>query len=128
MPQLPEQVQYQGITLQKQTPTILLLVSVQAPDGRYDNVFISNYTQINIVNEILRLPGVSNATIINARNYAMRVWLRPDRMAQLQLTAEDVVNAIKEQNKDFHSWDAGNAPDDFVCRIDIADDGAGAVE
>lgn len=110
MPQLPEQVQYQGITLQKQTPTILLLVSVTAPDGRYDNVFISNYTQINVVNEILRLPGISNATIINARNYAMRVWLRPDRMAQLQLTAEDVVNAIKEQNKDFTAGMLGMPP------------------
>lgn len=110
MPQLPQQVQYQGITLQKQTPTILLLVAVAAPDGRYDNVFISNYTQINVVNEILRLPGVSNAQIINARNYSMRVWLRPDRMAQLQLTAEDVVAAIKEQNRDFTAGMLGMPP------------------
>lgn len=110
MPQLPQQVQYQGITLQKQTPTILLLVAVAAPDGRYDNVFISNYTQINVVNEILRLPGVSNATIVDARNYAMRIWLRPDRMAQLQLTAEDAVNAIREQNKDFTAGMLGMPP------------------
>lgn len=110
MPQLPQQVQYQGVTLQKQTPTILLLISVNAPDGRYDNVFISNYTQINVVNEILRLPGVSNAAIINARNYSMRVWLRPDRMAQLQLTAEDVVNAIQDQNKDFTAGMLGMPP------------------
>jgi hydrophobe/amphiphile efflux-1 (HAE1) family protein len=110
MPQLPPQVQYQGITLEKQTPTILLLASIQSPDGRYDNVFISNYTQINIVNELLRLPGVSNASIINARNYAMRIWLKPDRLAQLQLTAEDVVFAIQEQNKDFTAGMLGMPP------------------
>ena len=90
MPQLPAQVQYQGIVLKKQTPTILLLVGVQSPDERYDNIFISNYAQINLVNEISRLSGVSNAVIINARNYAMRVWIRPDRLAQLKLTTEDV--------------------------------------
>lgn len=110
MPQLPPQVQYQGVVLKKQTPTILLLVSIDSPDGRYDNVFVSNYAQINVVNELLRLPGVSNATIINARNYAMRVWIRPDRLAQLQLTAEDVVSAIKEQNRDFTAGMLGMPP------------------
>lgn len=110
LPQLPQQVQYQGVSLQKQTPTILMLIAVQSPDGRYDNVFISNYTQINVVNEILRLPGVSNATIVNARTYSMRVWLRPDRLAQLQLTADDVVAAIKDQNRDFTSGMFGMPP------------------
>lgn len=110
MPQLPPQVQLQGITLKKQTPTILMLAAIQSRDGRYDNVFISNYAQINVVNELLRLPGVSNATIVNARNYAMRVWLKPDRLAQLQLTAEDVVAAIKDQNKDFTAGMLGMPP------------------
>ncbi|MDP1879795.1 MAG: multidrug efflux RND transporter permease subunit [Parachlamydiaceae bacterium] len=110
MPQLPLQVQYQGIVLKKQTPTILLLVSVESPDDRYDNIYISNYAQINLVNEISRLPGVSNAVIINARNYAMRIWIRPDRLAQLKLTAEDVVNAIKEQNRDFTAGMLGTPP------------------
>jgi len=110
MPQLPEQVQYQGIVLKKQTPNILLLAAIQSPDGRYDNVFISNYAQMNVVNELLRLPGVSNAMIINARNYSMRIWLRPDRLAQLQLTAEDVVDAIREQNKDFTTGMLGMPP------------------
>ena len=128
MPQLPQQVQYQGITLKKQTPTILLLISVASPDGRYDNVFISNYTQINVVNELLRLPGVSNATIINARNYSMRIWLRPDRMAQLQLTAEDVVNAIREQNKDFTAGMLGMPPMRPQMLHDIAHDGPGAIK
>ncbi len=110
MPQLPQQVQYQGVMLKKQTPTILLLISVDSPDGRYDNVFVSNYTQINVVNELLRLKGVSDAAIINARNYSMRIWIKPDRLAQLQLTAEDVVNAIREQNKDFTAGMLGMPP------------------
>ncbi len=108
--QLPQQVQYQGIRLKKQTPTILMLVAIQSPDHRYDDIFLSNFTQINIVNELLRLPGVSNATIVNSRNYSMRVWLKPDRLAQLQLTAEDVVNAIREQNQDFTSGMLGMPP------------------
>lgn len=110
LPQLPQQVQYQGLMLRKQTPTILMLVAIQSPDGRYDNLFISNYAQINVVNELLRLSGVSNAAIVNARNYAMRIWLKPDRLAQLQLTAEDVVNAIREQNKDFTAGMLGMPP------------------
>lgn len=128
LPQLPQQVQYQGITLKKQTPTILMLVAVQSPDGRYDNVFISNYTQINIVNELLRLPGVSNATTINARNYAMRVWLRPDRLAQLQLTADDVVAAIKEQNRDFTAGMLGMPPMAPSIRMTVPMTGLGRLD
>lgn len=110
LPLLPQQVQYQGLSIKKQTPAILLLISIESPDGRYDNVYVSNYTQINVVNELVRLPGVSNATIINSRNYAMRIWLKPDRLAQLQLTAEDVVEAIKDQNKDFTAGMLGMPP------------------
>lgn len=128
MPQLPQQVQYQGITLKKQTPTILMLIAVQSPDGRYDNVFISNYTQINVVNELLRLPGVSNATTINARNYAMRVWLRPDRLAQLQLTAEDVVAAIKDQNRDFTAGMLGMPPMSPNIRMAVPMTGLGRLD
>jgi hydrophobe/amphiphile efflux-1 (HAE1) family protein len=109
-PQLPQSVQATGVTLQKQTSTILMLVAIQSPDGRYDDVFVSNYAQINVVNELARLPGVSSANIVNARQYDMRIWLKPDRMAQLQLTAEDVVNAIKEQNRDFNAGMLGMPP------------------
>lgn len=127
LPQLPQQVQYQGISLKKQTPTILMLISVQSPDGRYDNVFVSNYTQINIVNELLRLSGVSNATIVNARNYSMRIWLRPDRLAQLQLTAEDVVDAIREQNKDFTAGMLGTPPMSPHIKLSVPMTGQGRI-
>lgn len=128
MPQLPLQVQYQGIVLKKQTPTILLLVSMQSPDNRYDNIFISNYAQINVVDEILRLPGVSNAVIINARQYAMRIWVRPDRLAELQLTAEDVVNAIKEQNQDFTAGMLGMPPMTTQVSLTIPITGLGRID
>lgn len=128
MPQLPQQVQYQGVSVKKQTPAILLLISVQSPDGRYDNVFISNYTQVNIVNELLRLPGVSDATIVDARNYAMRIWLKPDRLAQLQLTAEDVVIAIQEQNRDFTAGMLGMPPMTSSVALTLPMTGLGRLE
>lgn len=128
MPQLPLQVLYQGISLKKQTPNILLLVAVESPDARYDNVFISNYTQINVVNEMLRIPGVSNAVIINARNYAMRIWLRPDRLAQLRLTADDVVQAIQEQNQDFTAGMLGMPPMTTLVPLTVPMTGLGRLD
>ena len=88
MPQLPPEVKQTGVNVQKQTPTILLLIAVETHDDRYDDVFTSNYTTINIVNELLRQPGISSVSIIGARNYSMRVWLRPDRMAQLRYNSK----------------------------------------
>ncbi len=107
--QLPEEVQREGVTVLKQTPTILLLIAVES-DGRYDEIFTSNYTNIHIVDELLRLPGVSNALIINARDYAMRVWLRSDKMAQLGITTTDVSHAIQEQSKDYPIGQLGQSP------------------
>lgn len=108
--ELPDVVQREGVTVKKQTPTILLLIAVQCPDGRYDDIFVSNYSTINIADQLLRLPGVSNAQIINARNYAMRIWLRSDKMAQLGITTSDVSNAVQEQSKDYPIGLLGNPP------------------
>ncbi|PJD95268.1 MAG: hydrophobe/amphiphile efflux-1 family RND transporter [Parachlamydia sp.] len=110
LPQLPESVQHQGVSVQKQTPSILMIVAVDSPDGRYDDIYVSNYSTINILNELLRIPGISNAQIIGARDYSMRIWLRPDKMAQLQITAKDVVDAIKEQNSDYGIGQLGRPP------------------
>lgn len=110
MPQLPETVKRMGINVQKQTPSILLIVAVQSPDGRYDDVFTSNYASINVVDELLLLEGISSINIIGARNYSMRVWLKPDRMAQLGVTTNDVVNAIRQQNSDYGVGMLGQAP------------------
>ena len=109
-PQLPEQVQKSGISILKQTPAILLVVSVESPDGRYDEIFISNYSTVNIVQELQLTPGVSQVTIINARTYAMRIWIDPGMLAKYNLSATDVVNAIQSQNSQYSIGRLGETP------------------
>lgn len=110
MSMLPEEVQREGIIVRKQTPTILLVVAVESPDGRYDDLFVNNYATIHVTEPLQRLEGVSNANVINAENYAMRIWLRPDKMAQLGISTEDVSNAIQEQNADYALGELGMPP------------------
>lgn len=107
---LPQEVQREGVTVDKQTPTILLIAAIQCPEGTYDNIFISNYASINIVDELKRIPGISDVNIIGAREYSMRIWLRPDKMAQLGITTGDVINAIQEQNAQFPVGSIGQPP------------------
>lgn len=99
--QLPEEPQREGVLVRKQTPTILLLIAIEDKENRYDELFVNNYATIHIADTLQRLPGVSNAQVINARNYAMRIWLRPDEMAQLKITTTDIVDAIQTQNTDY---------------------------
>lgn len=108
--ELPSTVQAEGVTVTKQTPNILLVVAMQSPDGTYDDEFISNYASINVVNELELLPGISQITMIGQRNYSMRIWLRPDIMAQLGITTNDIVTAVNEQNQDFGLGQLGQAP------------------
>lgn len=119
LPQLPEQVQKTGVTIQKQTPNILMIVAVQSPDETYDQIFISNYTTINVIDELQRLEGISNVQNMGARDYSMRIWLRPDRLAELELTTNDVVNAIKEQNAQFAVGQIGQAPNPHPVEMNI---------
>ena len=99
--QLPVEAQREGVLVRKQTPTILLLIAVQAEENRFDELYVNNYATIHIADELQRLPGISNATVINARDYAMRIWLRPDKMAQLGITTSDISNAVQAQNADY---------------------------
>ena len=115
MPRLPEEVRRVGVSVKKQSPNILLIVAIQSPEGRYNEIFTSNYATINVVDELLRVEGVSNASIIGARDYSMRVWLRPDKLAQLQLTTNDVVAAIHEQNSQFAIGGSGRPRILFPC-------------
>jgi hydrophobe/amphiphile efflux-1 (HAE1) family protein len=117
--QLPSQVQSQGVTITKQTPNILMIVAIQSPSERYDSLFMSNYSNVNIVNELELLPGLSSISVIGQRNYAMRIWLRPDLMAQLGITANDVTNAISEQNSDFGIGQLGQAPNTTPVSLTI---------
>jgi hydrophobe/amphiphile efflux-1 (HAE1) family protein len=119
MAQLPELVQKQGVVVKKQTPTILMLVAVEATDDRYSELEVNNYASISIADELQRLPGVSNALVINARNYAMRVWLRSDQMAQLGITTSDVIRAIHEQNNTYPIGQLGQPPTDGPVQLTL---------
>lgn len=107
--QLPQEVQKQGVVVQKQTPNILLFAAMQS-DGRYDDIFMSNYASINVVTELQLIPGISQVSIIGGLNYAMRIWLKPDRMAQMEITTTDVISAINEQNSQLPAGMIGGNP------------------
>jgi HAE1 family hydrophobic/amphiphilic exporter-1/multidrug efflux pump len=98
IPKLPADAVNAGVSVTKQSPDMLMVISVYSPDSSYDDIFISNYATINLVDAIARTPGVGSTMIVGQRDYAMRFWLRPDRLAQLGITPTDISNAIQEQN------------------------------
>ncbi len=110
MPQLPEEVQRQGVTTQKTSTTMLMVVSLYSPKGTYDSIFLSNYASINVLDTLARTPGVAQVSNLGARDYSMRVWLQPDRMTSLGLTATDVIAAIRSQNIQAAPGAVGAAP------------------
>lgn len=110
MTSLPQEVQRLGVTVQKQSPSMLQLISVFSPGGRYDTLYLSNYAMLNIVDELKRLPGVGKVEAFGARDYSMRIWLKPDRMAALGITPGDVEAAVNEQNAQFATGRAGDYP------------------
>ncbi len=96
--QLPAEVNNFGVTVQKSTHSPLILIALYSPQKTHDAAFLANYAYINLVDPITRLPGVANVQIFGAGQYAMRVWLKPDAMARLGITASDVINAVQAQN------------------------------
>jgi multidrug efflux pump subunit AcrB len=110
IPQLPEEVQRQGLTVRKRSPDILLVVNLYSPDGSKSQLDLSNYATIFLRDEMARIPGVGDVTIIGQRDYSMRVWLDPDRMTYYGLTAPDVLAAIREQNVQVAAGQIGQEP------------------
>ncbi|SFL59189.1 efflux RND transporter permease subunit [Nitrosomonas communis] len=110
MPQLPQVVVEQGITVDKKSPSIMMVVSVYSPDERYDAAYIANYTNLYVLDELKRVPGANRAKTFGLPDIAMRVWLRPDRMAQLGITVSEVSNAIQSQNQTFGIGQLGASP------------------
>ncbi|HEX3599428.1 MAG TPA: efflux RND transporter permease subunit [Lacipirellulaceae bacterium] len=110
MPQLPTEVQKQGITIRKRTPDILMVVNFYSPDGRYDNIYLSNYATVFVKDELLRVWGVSDISYQGQRDYSIRAWLDPQQMAARNITAIDVANAIRSQNLDAPAGQLGQAP------------------
>src|SRR5580693_6063196 len=110
MAQLPQAVQSQGVNVQQKTSTFLMVLAFFSPDGRYDTDYISNYTNVEILGTINRINGANQASIFGVPEYAMRVWLKPDRMAQLGIDASDIANAVTHQNQQFAVGRIGNPP------------------
>jgi HAE1 family hydrophobic/amphiphilic exporter-1/multidrug efflux pump len=110
VPRLPDDVRRTGVVVQKRSLDILMAIALGSTDPRYDTLFLSNYALINIVDELKRLPGVGDATIFGARDYSMRVWMKPDRMAQLGVTTTDIAAAINAQNAQFAAGKIGQEP------------------
>ena len=109
-PRLPDVVRQFGVTAQKRSNDILMVAAITSPADEYSNLYLSNYALVNVLDELKRLPGVGDAAVLGAKDYAMRIWLKPDRMAQLGLTAPDVAAAIVAQNKQNVAGKIGQEP------------------
>ncbi|GAA0567659.1 multidrug efflux RND transporter permease subunit [Caenispirillum bisanense] len=107
---LPEEVRRQGVQVTKRSSSILQVVTMQSPDGTHDPVFVSNYALLNVLDELKRTPGVGDASLFGAKDYSMRIWLRPDKLAQYDLTPADVAAAVREQNAQFAAGKFGQEP------------------
>src|SRR5205809_5068873 len=99
-----------AVPVQQALPFPLLVISVTSPNGTYDNNFLSNYTTININDPIARIPGVGQINLFGGSDYAMRIWLRPDRIGRLGLTVPDIANAISQQNQLTPAGQIGGPP------------------
>jgi multidrug efflux pump len=110
LPRLPDLVRRTGVVAQKRSQDILLVVALSSNDPRYDTLFLSNYATVNLLDELKRIPGVADASIFGARDYSMRIWLKPDRMAQLGITPTDVAAAVSAQNNQYAAGKIGQEP------------------
>ena len=110
LPVIPLLVQNEGITVKKMSPNTLMIVNLVSPDGRYDSNFLSNYATIYIKDELGRLDGVAGITYLGQRDYSLRAWLDPDKLAAKNLSAMDVVNAISQQNVQVAAGMVGQQP------------------
>ncbi len=110
LPKLPEEVRRLGVSTTKQSPDITMVVHLTSPDSRYDEIYLRNYASLQVKDVLARLPGVGSVQLFGSGDYAMRVWLDPDKIAARGLTASDVVNAIREQNVQVAAGAVGQQP------------------
>lgn len=110
LPRLPDDVRRTGLVVQKRSNDILLVVMLTDKQKKYDPLYLSNYGTLNVLDELKRIHGVGDAIIFGAQDYSMRIWLRPDRMAQLGVTTSDIANAIRTQNAQYAAGKIGQEP------------------
>lgn len=109
-PVMPDLVRRRGVTVKKKSPTVMMIVNLFSPDDTRDNLYLSNYATIQLRDELSRLPGVGDVAFMGQRDYSMRVWLDPDRCALRDVTADDVVHAIQQQNAQVAAGQIGQPP------------------
>jgi HAE1 family hydrophobic/amphiphilic exporter-1 len=107
---LPQEVNAQGVTVKKQSPSILMVISLASPNSTYDANYLINYCGINLRDQLLRIPGIAQVDLFGGTDYGMRIWLRPDKLAKLGITPADVISSIKEQNLQAPAGRIGMAP------------------
>ncbi len=107
---LPEEVKRQGVTTKKKSPSILLCVNLIAPGGTYDQLYLSNFATIQVKDALARIKGVGDVTFLGPRDYSMRIWLDPEKVARLNMTPSDVIAAVREQNTQVAAGRLGQAP------------------
>src|SRR5688572_9831275 len=110
LPKLPEEVRRFGVTTTKQSPDLTMVVHLFSPQGVYDEIYLRNYATLQVKDVLARISGAGNVEVFGSGDYAMRVWLNPDRIAAQNLTASDVVNAIREQNVQVAAGAIGQPP------------------
>ena len=108
--QLPEEVRRQSVIVKEKSPSMLLVIALFSPDGRYDDLFLSNYASIYLKDELARIPGVGEVQLLGEHKYSMRIWLDPERMAGMNMTVDEVTNALKQQNVQVSAGALGEAP------------------
>ena len=107
---LPADVQRNGVSVTKSSSSMLMVVSLFSPKGTYDSLYLSNYASVNVRDALLRVPGVGNASILGALDYSMRIWIDPNKLTALRLTADDVIAAIRSQNIQATAGEIGAPP------------------
>src|SRR5580692_9814193 len=119
LPKLPEEVRDLGVTTTKQSPDLTMVVHLFSPDGRYDDVYLRNYATLQVKDVLARIPGAGDVEVFGSGDYAMRVWLNPDKVAARNLTASDVVSAIREQNVQVAGGSIGEPPVDGPVNFEM---------
>lgn len=109
-PVMPDLVRRRGVTVKKKSPTVMMIINLYSPDDSRDSLYLSNYATIQLRDELSRLPGVGDVGFLGQRDYSMRVWLDPDRCAARDVTADDVVHAIQQQNAQVAAGQIGQPP------------------
>src|SRR6185369_13863023 len=109
-PRLPQEVRRQGVTVEKGSSAFLQVLAFYSPDGTRDDLFTSNYVTLNVLDALKRVQGTTNVQIFGAKDYAMRIWVKPDRMTQLKLTTADLLRAFNDQNAQFAAGKIGQSP------------------